>query len=199
MKKPKIISKIKEQAINVESPWLLRLWANFNNLWWNEFSCKNSQKTNPLLICTWILKNQVDELDFSLQKSISKLILAGYTGSKNPVRRTWFLQIDFSEIKYRSTGGKSHLRYTIRTLEIVNKRRIKLKLSMKVHLPHTQEPWSTIVPGKKLPLNHPNEIYRLVQNSDALLAQSYQSEAVTDHPSTSFWQILGPNRQSGLV
>ena len=130
MKKPKIISKIKEQAINVESPWLLRLWANFNNLSWNEFSCKNSQNT------------------------------------------------------------KYHLIYIIRTLEIVNKRRIKLKLSMKVHLLHTQEPWSMIVPGKKQPLNHPNEIYRLVQNSDALMAQPYQSEAVTDHPSTNAWAKL---------
>ena len=129
MKKPKIISKIKEQAINVESPWLLRLWANFNNLSWNEFSCKNSQNT------------------------------------------------------------KYHLRYIIRTLEIVNKRRIKLKLSMKVHLPHTQEPWSMIVPGKKPLLNHPSEIYHLVQNSDALMAQSYQSEAVTDHPS-KYVQVL---------
>ena len=130
--------------------------------------------------------------------------------------RNWFWQatqavkiqcveLDFSKLifqkssMYRSTGSKSHLRYTIRTLEIVNKRRIKLKLSMKVHLPHTQEPWSTIVPGKKLPLNHPNEINRLVQNSDALMAQFYQSEAVTDHQSTNFWQIFGPNWQSGLV
>ena len=64
---------------------------------------------------------------------------------------------------------------------------------MKVHLPHTQEPWSTIVPGKKLPLNHPNEIYRLVQNNDALMAQSYQSEAVTDHPST--YKFLAPEKE----
>ena len=69
---------------------------------------------------------------------------------------------------------------------------------MKVHLPHTQEPWSTIVPGKKLPLNHPNEIYRLVQNSDALMTEPYQSEAVTDHPSTSFWQMFGPICSRGL-
>ena len=60
---------------------------------------------------------------------------------------------------------------------------------MKVHLPHTQEPWSTIVPGKKPLLNHPSEIYHLVQNSDALMAQSYQSEAVTDHPS-KYVQVL---------
>ena len=42
---------------------------------------------NPLLICTLILKNQVEKINwfFSLQKSISKLIFAGYTGSKNPV------------------------------------------------------------------------------------------------------------------
>ena len=25
--------------------------------------------------------------------------------AKNPVCRTWFLQLDFSKIKYRSTGG----------------------------------------------------------------------------------------------
>ena len=43
-------------------------------------------------------------LDFyclcSLQKSISKLIFAGYTGSKNPVRNRL-------KIKYRSTGGEN--------------------------------------------------------------------------------------------
>ena len=37
----------------------------------------------------------------SLQKSISKMIFADYTGSENKVRWTWFFQIDFSEIKYR--------------------------------------------------------------------------------------------------
>ena len=40
----------------------------------------------------------------SLQKSISKLIFEGYTGSKNPVCRTGFFQIDFTVIKYRSTS-----------------------------------------------------------------------------------------------
>jgi hypothetical protein len=48
-----------------------------------------------------------------MQKSISKLIFAGYTGSKNPVRnrlKIQFVDLDFSklifsEIKYRSTGS----------------------------------------------------------------------------------------------
>ena len=45
----------------------------------------------PLLICTWILKNHGGEIKFnkrifSLQKSLSKSIFAGYTGSKNPVQ-----------------------------------------------------------------------------------------------------------------
>ena len=44
---------------------------------------------------------------FSLQKLISKLIFTRCTGSKNPVCRTWFFQIDFSEIQYRSTGGEA--------------------------------------------------------------------------------------------
>ena len=39
---------------------------------------------------------------FNLEKSISK----GFTGSKNPVRQAWFFKIDFSKIKFRSTGGK---------------------------------------------------------------------------------------------
>ena len=43
-----------------------------------------------------------------VQKSISKFIFAGYTGSKNPVQnrlKIQFVELDFSEIKYRSTGG----------------------------------------------------------------------------------------------
>jgi len=37
-------------------------------------------------VSTWILKNQVGKINFDeLQKSISKLIFAGYTGSKNQV------------------------------------------------------------------------------------------------------------------
>ena len=45
----------------------------------------------------------------SLQKSILKLIFAGYTGSENSIwnRQTWFFQLDFLEIKYRSTRSRS--------------------------------------------------------------------------------------------
>ena len=42
---------------------------------------------------------------FSLQKSISKLIFAGYTGSKNPVRnrlKIQFVQLDFSKLIFHS-------------------------------------------------------------------------------------------------
>jgi hypothetical protein len=56
---------------------------------------------------------------FNLQKSISKLIFAGYTGSKNPVRniiKIQFLELDFSnlifqKIRYKSTGGKTEIIY----------------------------------------------------------------------------------------
>ena len=55
-------------------------------------------------------KSSLTNWIFSLQKSISKLLFAGYTGSNNPVRNRLkiqfvelgFFQIDFSEIKYRS-------------------------------------------------------------------------------------------------
>ena len=44
---------------------------------------------------------------FILQKSISRLIFAGYTGSKNPVRnrlKIQFVKLDFSDLIFR--GGK---------------------------------------------------------------------------------------------
>jgi hypothetical protein len=53
------------------------------------------------------LKIKFDKLDFNLQKSISKLIFAGYAGSKNPVRnrlKIQFVELDFSKIKYRLKG-----------------------------------------------------------------------------------------------
>ena len=47
---------------------------------------------------------------FNLQKSISKLIFAGYTGSKNPVRnrlKIQFVELDFSNLIFQksSTDG----------------------------------------------------------------------------------------------
>ena len=73
---------------------------------------------DPLLICTCFLKIQVVKSSstnwiFSLQKSISKLIFADYTGSKNPVFKlqVQFGELDFSKLifqkssMYRSTGG----------------------------------------------------------------------------------------------
>ena len=58
-----------------------------------------STNTFPLLICTWLLKNQIvkidfDKLDLSLQKSILKLIFVGYTGSKNQVRTRKKIKFD---------------------------------------------------------------------------------------------------------
>ena len=77
------------------------------------------EHTYPLLICTWFLKNQFwkikfDKLDF---QSISNWIFTAcvacknqfqnwFLQVKNPVGRTWFFKLDFSDIKYRSTGGK---------------------------------------------------------------------------------------------
>ena len=60
---------------------------------------------------------------FSLQKSISKLIFAGYTGSKNQVRnrlKIQFVELDFSKLifqkssMYRSTGGLATKREGVR-------------------------------------------------------------------------------------
>ena len=44
---------------------------------------------------------------FSLQKSISKLIFAGYTGSKNPVRnrlKIQFVKLDFSKLIFQKSS-----------------------------------------------------------------------------------------------
>ena len=61
---------------------------------------------------------------FSLQKSISKLIFEGYTGSKNQVQnrlKIQFVELDFSQLifqknKYRSARGKSGLHFIFGTL-----------------------------------------------------------------------------------
>jgi hypothetical protein len=75
---------------------------------------------DPLLICTWFLKNQFGKIKFHKLdfQSISNLIFTACVACKNqfrnwflhaenPVCRTWFLQLDFSKIKYRSTGVES--------------------------------------------------------------------------------------------
>jgi hypothetical protein len=52
-------------------------------------------------------KNQVRRTGFSLQKSISKLIFAGYTGSKNPVRnrlKIQFVELDFSKLIFQKSS-----------------------------------------------------------------------------------------------
>ena len=73
-----------------------------------------SEEANALYICTWFLKNQVWEIKFekssstnwifNLQKSISKLIFAGYTGSKNSVwnrLKIQFIELDFSNLVFQ--------------------------------------------------------------------------------------------------
>ena len=82
-------------AVNIKRP--IHLYLIFEKSSW-----KNQVRRTGFLVYF--------KLDFyslcSLQKSISKLIFAGYTGSKNPVRRTWFFQLNFSKIKCRWIGRK---------------------------------------------------------------------------------------------
>ena len=90
---------------------LNHIWAlnNFKKHFLRFFSTHFS-KVLPHTPC-WSAIFNFTNWNFSLQKSILKLIFAGYTGSEKQVRnsvcRTWFFQIDFSEIKYRSTEGYS--------------------------------------------------------------------------------------------
>ena len=73
-----------------------------------KFLIATSNLNNPLLICTWILKNQVgkinfDGLVFSLQKSISKFFFAS---SENHFRKWLRIQFvehdDFSKLIFRN-------------------------------------------------------------------------------------------------
>ena len=74
---------------------------------------KWQSKAFPLLICFWIFKNQVRKSSstkwiFSLQKSISKLIFASYTGSKNPVRnriKIQYVKFDFSKLIFQKSSA----------------------------------------------------------------------------------------------
>ena len=58
----------------------------------------------PSLLDFWKIKFEKSSATnwiFNLQKSISKLIFAGYTGSKNPVRsrrKIQFVELDFSNL-----------------------------------------------------------------------------------------------------
>ena len=55
-------------------------------------------------LMSWIL---VDfELDFYCLCSMQKSITIDFCKAKNPVRWTWFFQLDFSKFQYRSTRGK---------------------------------------------------------------------------------------------
>ena len=71
----------------------------------------------PLLLCTWFLKNRFGKIRFGKLDflAISNYIFTAcvacknqfrnwFLEAKNPVCRTWFLQFDFSKIKYRLTG-----------------------------------------------------------------------------------------------
>ena len=90
------------------------LYLNFSNFL---FKISKVSKKN-LLICTWFLKNQFakinsDELiflvyfklDFHCLCSLQKSFWNWFLLAKNPVRQNWFLQLDVSKIKYRSTVG----------------------------------------------------------------------------------------------
>ena len=71
-----------------------------------------TKETHPLLICTRILRYQVGKSSltnwiFLVQKSILKLIFAGYTGSINPVRNGWkiqFVKLDFSKLIFQKSS-----------------------------------------------------------------------------------------------
>ena len=109
--------------------WFL---LNFNALlWWINFHEKNRTKSRLNLslslctakfwcllsklcpkwsitpICTWTLKNQVGTGFLACEKSISKLIFASYTVSKNPVRKRLniqFVKLDFSKLIFQKSS-----------------------------------------------------------------------------------------------
>ena len=69
----------------------------------SRFFAKKSilENTNPLLIFTWFLKNQVVKIHFN------KPNFAGYTGSKNPVwnrLKIQFIELDFSKLIFQKSS-----------------------------------------------------------------------------------------------
>ena len=80
-----------------------------------------------------IFKNQV-WTSFNLQKSISNLIFAGYTGSKNPVwnrLKIQFVELDFSNLIFQKSStdqqGDSSLETEILNLLILTKQFVSSK------------------------------------------------------------------------
>ena len=66
---------------------------------WNCIFTAYRVSTYPSVLDFWKIK--IEKL------SSTNWIFASYTGIKNPVRRTWFFQHDFSKIKYRWIGHKT--------------------------------------------------------------------------------------------
>ena len=107
----------------------------------------------PLLICTWIMKNQVgkikyDKLDFWSAKINFEIDFVGYTGSKNQVWNGKFVELDFSKrIFQKSSTDKqgvcllacfNHVTFFIRylscTLVWMRNQKIILKRTLIVQL-----------------------------------------------------------------
>ena len=65
-------------------------------------------------------KSSLTNWIFSLQKSISKLIFAGYTGSKNPVRnrqKIQFVELDFSKLIFqKSSTDQQGVSFTVNSI-----------------------------------------------------------------------------------
>ena len=110
-------------------------------LLWRQWSSSEYYSV-PLLICTWFLKNQVVKSSltnwiFSLQKSILKLIFAGYTSSKNPVRnrqKIQFIEHDFSKLIFQKSST-DHQRENLNIADVFNNR---IRLIIMLYLNSTQ-------------------------------------------------------------
>ena len=61
----------------------------------------------PLLICTWSWKTQVEKTQVWQTRFLAckNQFWNWFLQAKNLVLRTWFFQLDFSKINYRSTGS----------------------------------------------------------------------------------------------
>ena len=123
-----------------------------SRLWTNDESALIGKELSILLTPCWSVlefwkikleKSSSTNWIFSLQKSISKLIFAGYTGSKNPVRnrlKIQFVELDFSKLIFQKSstdqqGASIHLNNRITYITLFSHFLQEDVFSIKIKLP----------------------------------------------------------------
>ena len=140
---------------------------------------------------------------FRQQKSISKLIFAGYTGCKNQVwnrLKIQFVELDFSEIKYRSTGGWAFLGLDFWGCHSIIVYNLNLLVKCTYLTTSIEHPWKVFAKGESCSLDPITnfesclyKVFKIFQTSRQKidLRKTRQTKiSATEHTPENTWTLL---------